>query len=453
MANYHFIGIGGIGMSSLAQILKTQGHNVAGSDRSYDKDADVTIFKKLKTKGIKLLPQDGSGINDELQNVIVSSAIENDNLDIKRAKETDVPIITRADLLANIFNNKFGIAIGGSNGKTTVTAMTGWVLDYADVDPTIIVGGYIKNHLTRTNPGNARSGNSNIFVIEADESDGTIIKYKPDICVLTSISKDHKTIEELFGLFSIFINHRKGKLIFNTDCLNTNKLCQQNKDVITYGIENNADITAKDVKLLSWGSTFRIDNDLFHLNMPGKHNVSNALATISIAKCLNIPNDKTINALNTFKGISSRMEFIGKPNNINVINDYAHNAEKIKAAINAMRIDNKRLIVIFQPHGYGPTIFLKDELIMAFYTALSYNDILIMPEIYYAGGTANKIISSNDLIETLKAKKVNAVYFAKREEIPDYLKGIAKEGDNILVLGARDNTLEDFCYDITKILK
>lgn len=453
MANYYFTGIGGIGMSSLAQILNAQGHNIAGSDRNYDRDQNTSLFHKLQIQGVKLLPQDGSGINSKLENVIVSSAIEMDNLDIKKAVEIKAPIIKRADMLANLFNEKFGIAIGGSNGKTTVTAMTGWILDCAGVDPTIIVGGYVKNYLTKTEPGNARLGLSNIFAIEADESDGSIVNYKPNISILTSISKDHKPVDELSRLFNVFANNTTDKLIVNADCPNAGKLALDKKNIVTYGITNEADMIAKDIKFLSWGSTFRLGKDIFQLNLPGQFNISNALAAISAAVSLDIPVKKIVKALKSFKGISCRMDIIGMAGSIKVINDYAHNPEKIKAAINALRFDNKRLIVIFQPHGYGPTRFLKDELITAFEAKLLNTDILIMPEIYYAGGTADKDISSKDIINILKTKGVNAFYFSNRSEIVDYLRAAARDNDNILVIGARDNTLTDFCHKIIKMLR
>ncbi|MGR3178737.1 MAG: UDP-N-acetylmuramate--L-alanine ligase [Candidatus Anammoxibacter sp.] len=458
MANYYFTGIGGIGMSSLAQILSAQGHNISGSDRNYDRDQNLTLFDQLMIQGIRLLPQDGSGINSSLTNVIVSSAIEDDNPEIKKAKESNIPIMKRADLLANIFNNKFGIAIGGSNGKTSVTAMTGWILDYAGLDPTIMNGGYIKNFVTNTNPGNARAGQSDIMVIEADESDGSIVGYKPKISVLTSISKDHKTIEELFELFDVFANNTNDKLVANADCPNVSKLVSGKKNIVTYGIKQKADIVAvdviaKDIKFHSWGSTFKVDNDIFHLHLLGQFNISNALAAISVTRNLDVPVKKIIEALNDFKGVGCRMDIVGTHENIKVINDYAHNPEKIMAAIDALRFDNKRLVVIYQPHGYGPTRFLKNELIMALKTKLLESDVLIMPEIYYAGGTAKKDISSKDIVDELKNGRINASYFTDRSEIIGYLETIVEEDDTILVLGARDNTLADFCREILEMLE
>lgn len=453
MAKYYFSGIGGIGMSALAQILNANGHEAVGSDRNFDRNQDLGLFSKLKNLGIDILPQDGTGIKRDVDNVVVSSAIEDSNPDVKAAKALKVPIVTRAGLLAEIFNAKFGIAIGGSNGKTSVTAMTGWILEHAGFDPTIMVGGYIKNHVTERNPGNARTGKSKFFVIEADESDGSIVNYKPNVSVLTGISKDHKTIEELTKLFNIYAENTTGKLIVNNDCSQACKLVSDRKNIISYGISNKADIMAGDIKDFSWGSSFCVNKETFKLNLPGRFNISNALAAISIANSLGISFGKASEALEPFKGVCWRMDIIGTAGNIKVIYDYAHNPEKIKSAIDALRYDNKRLIAVFQPHGYTPTRFFKDELITAFKTKLSGSDILIMPEIYYAGGTADKDISSNDIVEELKTGGINSVYFLNRLDIIDYIKTIVQPNDNILVMGARDNTLNDFSHQIMEMIK
>lgn len=450
---YYFTGIGGAGMSALAQILKAQGHNVSGSDRNYDRNLNLNLFNKLKKKGIRLFPQDGSGIDARLKNVIVSSAIESDNPDIKKASEINVPILTRADLLACLFNKGSGIAIAGTNGKTTVTSMTGWILENSGLDPTIIAGGFIRNLSTETEPGNARLGNSDIIVIEADESDGSVVGYKPKVSVITNISKDHKTVDELIKLFNIFADNTKETLILNADCPNINRMVFTQKNIITYGTVKEADIFACDIKIFSWGSIFKVGDTTFQLSLPGLFNVSNALAAISVARAMDVPDHITSASLMAFQGVQRRMEIVEVVNNIKIINDYAHNPDKINAAIEAVRSDGKRLIAIFQPHGYGPTNLMKDELITVFKTKLLNNDILIMPEIYYAGGTANKNISSKEIIESLRLDGVNAFYFRDRRCIINSLKVLARPDDNILIMGARDDTLTDFCHEVARMLK
>lgn len=448
-SNLHFTGIGGIGMSSLAQILNARGHAVTGSDRNHDRGQDAALFAKLKAQGIVIVPQDGSGINKTLKNVVVSSAVEDQIPDIKRAKCLAVPVIKRSTLLASIFNDEYGVAVGGSNGKTSITGLIGWVLDCAGTDPTIVNGGYLKNYLTETNPGNARVGESDIIVAEADESDGSVVNYKPRISVLASISKDHKTVDELLGLFDTFIDNTSELLIANADCPNVRKLVKDRTNVVTYGIDDDsADVVARTITPLLWGSTFTVDGSRYQLNAPGRFNVSNAAAAIAVARCFGISDKTIVDALGTFNGVSCRMDVVGTAGSIRVINDYAHNPEKVKAAINALRMDGKRLLVVFQPHGYSPTRFLKDELIAAFSAALSEIDILMMPEIYYAGGSVNKEISSNDIVGALRADGKNACYFPHRDEIVGYLETIVQPHDNILVIGARDNTLPAFCRSI-----
>src|SRR3989339_136339 len=215
--SYHFVGVGGIGMSAIAQVLSEQGHTVSGSDRNYDKQITPYVFSKLLSKGISLHPQDGSGVQENTDFVVVSSAIEEDNPDIKKARTLSKNIIKRADLLAGMFNRKYGIAIGGTNGKTTVSCMVGYILDYAGLSPTVIVGGCIKNYIDNFHLGNAKTGTSDIISIEADESDGSIVLYTPHIAVITNISKDHKSIDEISKMFVSFSQNTTETLIINAD--------------------------------------------------------------------------------------------------------------------------------------------------------------------------------------------------------------------------------------------
>ena len=216
--SYHFIGIGGIGMSAIAQVLREQGQVVSGSDRNYDINISPGVFSKLLAQGISVHPQDGSGIKEDTDYVVISSAIEEDNQDIKRARFGNKKIIRRANLLAEMFNPMNGIAIGGTNGKTTVSCMVGYILDYAGLSPTIIVGGCIKNYVNTFHLGNAKAGRSNIITIEADESDGSIVLYTPSISVITNVSKDHKTIEEISEMFVTLSQNTRDTLIINADC-------------------------------------------------------------------------------------------------------------------------------------------------------------------------------------------------------------------------------------------
>lgn len=451
--SYHFIGIGGIGMSAIAQVLNEQGLVVSGSDRNYDKNIITDVFSKLSAQGISVHPQDGSGIKEDTDYVVISSAIEKDNPDIGRARFDNKIIIRRANLLAEMFNPMNGIAIGGTNGKTTVSCMIGYILDYAGLSPTIIVGGCIKNYVNTFHLGNAKAGRSNIITIEADESDGSIVLYTPSISVITNVSKDHKTIEEISEMFVAFSQNTRETLIINADCPYLKKINFQHKNIVTYGLHSNATICARHINNKYFQSTFSVDGYSFEINLPGIHNISNALAAIAVARCLNISNDVIAGGLRQFKGVQRRMDIAGKIDGVTVIDDYAHNPEKIKAALNAVKLTCKRAIAIFQPHGYGPTRFMKEELVDAFTSTLSPHDILFMPEIFYAGGTAEKNISSADIIEKINTGGKNAFFIENREDIIPSIKQRVRAGDCILVMGARDNTLTEFCQKILRSLE
>ncbi|HDZ14753.1 hypothetical protein LCGC14_0852790 [marine sediment metagenome] len=445
---YHFVGIGGIGMSALAQVIKSQGHFVSGSDRGRDNNQAQEIFHKLEAQGIKLYPQDGSGICDSTDFAVISSAIEEDNTDLKIVEQRNVHVIKRSELLGSFFNDKHGIAIGGSNGKTTVCGMTSWILDKAGHDPTVVGGGYVKNYITDKSLGNARFGTSDIVVIEADESDGSLVNYTPKVSVITDLSKDHKTINELKDLFSKFAENTSGTIIINESCVRSIRINRKPKTIIKYGESRGAAIRVSQISCYPFGSRFKIDGSEFELNIPGSYNVFNALAAIAVARVEGVPNDEIKMALCSFKGIKRRMEFIGERNGIKVIDDYAHNPKKVQAAIDAVRINSARVIVVFQPHGYGPTNFLREELTSAFASKLLSTDTLLMPEIFYAGGTANKVISSEEIVKDLKDRGIDAFFIPERDDIIEEVRQRAKPGDSILVMGARDDSLTDLCHAI-----
>ncbi|MDR4499066.1 MAG: Mur ligase family protein [Candidatus Scalindua sp.] len=444
---YHFVGIGGVGMSALAQIMKAQGHWVSGSDRSNDLGLTPEIFYKLKLQGIKLYPQDGSGVYDSTDMVVISSAIEEDNRDQKKAFEKDVKIVKRSELLSNLFNGKRGVAIGGSNGKTTVCGMVGWILSTAGHDPTVVGGGYLKNYITDMSLGNTRFGGSNIFVIEADESDGSLVDYEPNVSVITDISKDHKTVDELKNLFSKFAENTSDTVIMNDKCAHLIRV-HGKKKIITYGDSKSADVHLFKISCGPYGSRFETGGCEFELQIPGSYNVLNALAAISVARNEGISDGEIRKALGSFNGIRRRMDFVGEKNGVKIIDDYAHNPKKIQMAIDAARLNGGSLIVIFQPHGYAPTKFLRDDIISTFAATLLPTDILYMPEIFYAGGTADKTISSKDIIDDLEEKGYNAFFFQKREDIIGDVLRKVRPANTILVMGARDDSLTDFCHSL-----
>ncbi len=453
MAEYFFIGIGGSGMSAIAQILAGQGHVVSGSDRSYDRGVNGPFFDKLKELGMRLFPQDGSGITTSTGCVVVSTAIEDTVPDMARARSLGVAVKHRSQVLAEITNEKRGIAAGGTSGKSTVCGMVGTLLYEAGLDPSIINGGRMKNFDDGLLPGNARAGKSNLLVIESDESDGSIVNYKPAVSIVTNVTKDHKPIPELIELFEIFIGNTTEFVVLNADCPIAAKLDTKDKKVVTYGINNPANIRAESLALDLFTSSFTVGGERYALRVPGVHNVSNALAAIAVGRHLGIGTEELKRGIGAFKGIARRFDLIGEANGVKVIDDFGHNPDKIKATLEALDRAPGRRLIMFQPHGFGPTKFMRDELIDVFSTKLRNSDMLYMPEIFYAGGSAERSISSKDITDAVAAHGRKTLYFEKRADIAGAIAAEAKPGDVAVVMGARDDTLTEFCRTILSLLK
>lgn len=438
---YYFVGIAGTGMSALAQISRLEGNIVCGSDRTFDTGKGKEIKEKFEKLGIKIYPQNGKFIDRSFDLVIISTAVEEDNPDILKAKELGVKIVHRSDFLSEYVNKHKTIAVGGTSGKSTVTAMIYDILEKNNLSPSIITGGALNSLIKKGFIGNAFKGKSKWLVIEADESDGTISKYFPFAGIVLNISKDHKDIPELRNIFSNFVKNCEN-VFLNGDDENLKNISDKARYFSSSEIE--------DLKLFSFYSEFKYNGVFFKLPLPGFHNVINALCAIKICNILaEISLEKISQALLSYEGVYRRFNIIGEKKGIIVIDDYAHNPAKISATLKTAHIDKeKRIIAIYQPHGFAPTRLLKQELISTFEKELNDKDILFMPEIYYAGGTVNKDISSLDLVNALKEKGKNAFYFEKREDIISEIKKIVKEDDIILVMGARDITLNDFAKKI-----
>jgi len=450
---YHFIGVGGSGMSGIAQVLRAQGHRVTGSDRNLDSNRGMGLYDKLRAQGIELFAQDGSGVSAETDHVVASTAIEDDNADIVAAKEHDVPVMKRADLLAELVNGKRSAAIGGSSGKTTSTALSAWVLEKGGLDPTVMNGGIIKNYLSDTLIGNAKGGASDVVCVEADESDGTIVNYEPEVGVVTNVSKDHKEIDELVELFRIFAGHTKGTLVLNADCPILAEASLEHAHVVTFGVKNDADLRAANIAGDGLSSIFTVNGISYRLPLPGAHNVENALVAMAVGREMGVSPEAIGEALESFRGVGRRMDLIGEARGVKVIDDFAHNPAKIDAALATVQPLAKRVLAVYQPHGFGPTKFLRAEFVDSFAGDLRPNDILYMPKIYYAGGTADMSISSADIVGDIVARGRRAVSIPER---PDVVEAVAKEatdGDIVLVMGARDDTLTEFCRDILTALE
>jgi len=443
-----FCGISGSGMSALAQVLKARGDDVRGSDRSFDQGKDEKNKKALESVGIKIFKQDGSAINKDTDFLYISTAVEDSIPDVKKALELGVKIKKRSDLLAEIFSGfKYGIAVGGTSGKTTLTAMIGYILDMAQKKPTVINGGLLKNYEGQNGIENVILNDGDIAVIEADESDGSIEKYTPYISVVNNITIDHKPIEELKKLFSDFIKKAKFGVV-NLDCENSKEFLSF-KNVKTFSIKNkDADVYLSDIKPLKDGVSYKLKEKTFKLKLIGAFNVANAAAAILTTSLLGVDIFQAATILQDFLGTKRRLDVIGVKNNITVIDDFAHNPDKVKASMSALKDYKGRVLVMFQPHGFSPMRMMGRQIIESFYQTMDKEDILFMPEIFYAGGSVTRDISSADLIDYGKSLGLNAEFYMSRDEIKNKILEIVQKGDRVVIMGARDNTLPDFCKSI-----
>lgn len=446
-------------MRPLAVYLRKNGARVLGSDRSCDQGKLPQKFKALEDIGITLFPQDGSGVQ-QADILVVSTAIEETIPDVQAARANNIPIITRGALLAQLFNAApQRIAIAGTSGKSTVTGMTGTMLAGLGLDPDVINGGDVRNF--DADFPSIRNGAGKIFVAEMDESDGSINHYTPTIALLNNIALDHKTMEELEQLFGDYLMRTQNAVIVNADQPRITALLEKYHPasrIIRYGIQSqNADLTATQIRSSQRGTSFTLNHDGksygVSLNVLGRHNVENALAALSVCLVMNIDLQDGINALQGFKGIHRRMELIGSAGGITVYDDFAHNPDKINASLEALKAFQGRLIVMFQPHGFGPLRLMGLEMMDVFADHLDGDDLLLMPEAYYAGGTVDRSVTAKQLLQNLTSRGRQAQWFETRAEIPDYIKTHAREGDRIIIMGARDDTLHTFAHDILNMFK
>ena len=448
-----FCGISGSGMSPLAQILKLSGYQVRGSDRSFDQGHDTQQKEALLSLGIDIYPQDGSAIDEQVDCLYVSTAVEDTIPDVKTAIEKNIPIKKRFDLLAELFHSyPKGVAVGGTSGKTTTTAMIGYILDKLGKNPCVINGGLLLNYANQKGIPNYIYNKGDICVIEADESNGSIESYRPYISVINNIGLDHKSLEELQTLFQNFADHTTHGVVINNDCAPCRQItcaCQK----ISFSLQNpDADLYAENLTNLPDGIAYTLNGKQFKLKLIGAFNVSNALAAIGACMLLGVDKYAAAEALQTFLGTHRRLEVIGRKNNITVIDDFAHNPDKVLASMQALKNYTGRLIVMFQPHGFSPMRFMGKEIIDSFCKTMDDNDILLMPEIYFAGGTVTRDISSQDFINLAKEKNKKAYFFTSRDEVKEFIIKHAQSGDRIVIMGARDNTLPDFCRAILEEL-
>ena len=446
-------------MMPLAVFLQRSGVRVLGSDRSYDQGKMPDKFKALQDLGIVLFPQDGSGIEQEVSRLVVSSAVEESIPDVKIALEKEIPVVKRGVLLAELFNAaKKKIAVAGTSGKSTVTGMIASILVVLGEEPSFVNGGEIL--ALRENEDDyfsgVRYGQSELFVAEMDESDGSIAHYEPSIAVLNNIALDHKSMEELEQLFGDYLARASDTIVVNADHPRVMDLCSHcaQVNVIRYGIDReDAMLRASDLKPKARGICFTLTYNgqdyNVSLSVPGHHNVENALAALGACIALGLDVKTCIDALSSFKGIHRRMELVGvSDSGITVIDDFAHNPDKISASLRSLKDFNGRLVVMFQPHGFGSLRLMGKEIVEAFVQCLDEEDILLMPEVYYAGGTVDRSVTARHIIGDMAKAGVNARWFETRDEAGTFIISHAREGDRVVIMGARDDTLHVFAKEI-----
>lgn len=454
--SYFFCGIGGSGMLPLAMIVQAQGFPIEGSDRALDQGRTPEKFDWLRAHGVTLHPQDGSGVNRASQQVIATGAIEETVPDIGAARRAGANIKTRPELLSQLFNAApTSIGVAGTSGKSTITGMIAWILHQTGRNPTVVNGAVMKNFADADHPfASALIGGPDLFAAEVDESDGSIARYNPTVAVVSNISLDHKSMEELRDLFGGFVD-RAQTAVLNLDNPETAALAQMLPagKAITFALgEEQADLSAHDLQPLPTGMKFRLiagwsEYDAV-LNVPGAHNVANALAALGAVKALGVPVGEAVAALATFAGIRRRMEVVGTAGGVTVIDDFAHNPDKIAATLKTLHAFDGRLLILFQPHGFGPLKLMKDEFIEGFAGLMRPDDVLLMPEPVYYGGTTDRSVGSQDIASGVRAAGRNAEALPDRAACGDRILELAQPGDRIIVMGARDDTLSTFAAEL-----
>lgn len=488
-------------MLPLALILKNWGYQIIGSDRARDQGRTPQKFAWIEKQGITLTPQDGTGLGRDTDMLVVSAAIEPNIPEVARAKDFGIPIITRAQLLAHIFNRaKQRIAIAGTSGKSTTTGMVAWILSECGRRPTVMNGAPLLNFSRGADDFMAcLSGDQDLFVAECDESDGSIVNYHPSIAVLNNIALDHQPPETLIPLFARYLD-QSGQCVLNlsNDLIATHLAASYGDKAVTFGWDQEqADFNMCNYRGAESGHEFMAQADIMfrgegesyaaalpnspqnpqlipqliplRLIIPGRHNIENAVAAMAACAVVGIDPGMAAQALATYRGVGRRMQLVGCVHDITVIDDFAHNPDKIAATLSTLHEQPGRLLIIFQMHGYGPLKLMRSELLAVFARYMRpgeggrTGDRLYMPEVLYMGGTADKSYRAQDFITELTASLENtaqagatqgytsggrAQWFRNREDIIPALLQDAQPHDRIVIMGARDDSLTLFAHEI-----
>lgn len=462
----HFTGIGGIGMSGLAQMLKSLDFQITGSDRAYKSDENTRIISPLKKQGIKIFPQNGSFAEEAKPDAIIfSSAIEEDNPDFLAASEYKIPKYHRSEALRDAMKlissaKKIKtVAVAGSCGKTTVTSWLGETLDLSGKDPSILSGGLISRYISEKNAGNFKAGSGEYFIFEADESDKSLLNYSPDYALIMNLSNDHYEMSELLNLFRKFAGKIKTGAVIQKEALDIigkKYFADLNYTSFSSNPKSDADFILTDSKSFSSNMQFVItvnSDKIFNIPLPGKHNAENALGIFAFLSLSNFGYNDFYSNISDFKGVWRRFNIHGRTENGTVvIDDYAHNPEKIISAYRGLlNITSGKVLVIFQPHGYKPLSFMQNELFEKIENTFKDDSLLAMLPVFYAGGTTSFKPKSETVIKKFRKNSVSPekyLLFENRRSAEKFILEKMSTNDSILVCGARDNSLSDWCGKI-----
>ena len=440
---FHYAGVGGSGMSALAQFQAMLGGRASGSDRGFDRDERPEARAQLEKLGVKVWPQDGSGLADDCGALVISTAVEDTVPDVAAAKQRRLPIVHRSEMLAHWVSAFRSVAVSGTSGKSTTTAMVFEILRGAGHDPSVITGGDLVALQAEGLWGNAWAGKGPL-VVEADESDGSLVRYQPAVSVCLNLSKDHKSEDEVAAMFRV----QKGRTRERFVCGEEGIPADLREGALVFGFGERCEVRGVNLQLGPASTTFAVGGVRFTLPVPGAHNVENALGAIAACSALGVPLSDMVAPLSRFQGVARRFQSLGSARGIEVIDDFGHNPAKIAASLVTAQLRAKRVLAVYQPHGYGPTRFLRDGFVETFVTRTREQDRTWLLEIFYAGGTATRDFSSADLVHDIVAKGRHAEFAPSREWLVRRLAEVAEAGDVVLVMGARDPSLTAFARDV-----
>jgi UDP-N-acetylmuramate--alanine ligase len=435
-------------MSALAQFQVMFGGRASGSDRAFDRGERKAARAQLERLGIGIMPQDGSGIGDDCVALVLSTAVEDQVPDVTTAGLRGVPIVHRSELLAHYVAEFRSVAVTGTSGKSTVVAMVFEILRGAGCKPSVITGGDLVTLQDEGLWGNAWYGGSDLLIVEADESDGTVVRYHPAIGVVLNLQRDHKEMSEVADMLRTF----RGQVREAFVCADDPALAELAEGAITFGLSGRAAVRATGVELGAEGSRFEVEGVPFMLPVPGEHNVRNAVAAIAACHALAVPFEEMRVPLARYRGVGRRFQSLGRVRGVEVVDDFAHNPAKLQAAIHTAQRRGRRVLAVYQPHGYGPTRFLRRDFVETLSTVLRPEDRVWLLEVFYAGGTAVRDFSSADIVAEIVARGADAEFAPSREWLAGRIAGLAEDGDVVLVMGARDPSLTEFARSLLAAL-